>query len=176
LLKYKGSGGKNSLPTATTTTGHMSILKAKTCTKCTQEKTLENFYTRSSGVLRNDCIDCILKRNKEYYLNNKNQITETNKRWTQKNKNKIRDTKLRNKFGITLEEKNQLFDAQGKCCAICKATKNNKKRDWDVDHCHKTGVVRGLLCSNCNRALGLFQDDPMVLWNAHQYLNQKNKW
>jgi hypothetical protein len=153
----------------------MSILKAKTCTKCKQEKTLENFYTRSSGALRKDCISCCSKRNKEYYLSNKKQVTETNKKWAQKNKDKIRDTKLKSKFGITLEKKNQLFNSQGKCCAICRATRNNKDRDWDVDHCHKTGVVRGILCSNCNRALGLFQDDPIVLLNAHQYLNQKQE-
>ena len=101
-----------------------------------------------------------------------------NKEWAKNNKQRIRDTKLKVKFGITLKEKEQLFEDQGKCCAICKATQNNKNRDWDVDHCHDTGAVRGVLCSNCNRGLGLFQDSPEYLLNAHTYLNkwkQQNK-
>ena len=51
-------------------------------------------------------------------------------------------------------------------CIICGATST-----LVVDHCHKTGVVRGILCSNCNLGLGHFKDDPLLLEFASQYLN-----
>lgn len=173
FVKIKGQRCANTLPTVTSLIGHMSILETKTCRTCKQEKLLKNFYIRDNGKRRNDCVDCLAKRNKKYYSSNKEQIAKTSKEWAQKNKDKIRNANLQKKFGISLEEKNQLFNTQKKCCAICKAVKNNKNRDWDVDHCHETGVVRGILCSNCNRALGLFQDNPEILLNAYSYLN---KW
>jgi hypothetical protein len=60
---------------------------------------------------------------------------------------------------------------QNNVCAICKTDK------WDrpspsIDHCHKTGTVRGLLCNNCNRALGMFKDDLEILKNAVKYIER----
>jgi hypothetical protein len=156
----------------------MSSLDAKQCAKCCELLSLDNFYKRKDGRYRTECKKCIKDRNEKYYQQNKEKIKHINKKWTKNNKKRIRDTKLRAKFGITLEEKEQLFEAQDQSCAICKSKKNNKNRDWDVDHCHNTGVVRGILCSNCNRGLGLFQDSPECLFNAYIYLNdwkQKGK-
>jgi len=151
----------------------MTIVHTKRCSKCCKLLPLDNFYTRKNGSHRNECKECIAKHNKKYHQQNKEKIKQTNKKWAENNKQRIRDTKLKAKFGITLKEKEQLFESQGECCAICKAKQNNKNRDWDVDHCHDTNVVRGILCSNCNRGLGLFQDSPEYLLNAYSYLN---KW
>jgi hypothetical protein len=150
----------------------MSILQTKKCSKCHALLDLKNFYKRKDGRYRTDCKHCIGKRNKKYYQENKEKTKQINKKWSKANKKRIRNTKLKAKFGISLEEKEWLFKNQGECCAICKATKNNKNRDWDVDHCHNTNIVRGILCSNCNRALGLFQDNPQVLLNAYVYLSK----
>ena len=62
-----------------------------------------------------------------------------------------------------------LLKAQGGVCALCWGP-GSAKRAFDVDHDHETGKVRGLLCNNCNRALGHFQDDPSVCRRAANYL------
>jgi Recombination endonuclease VII len=74
---------------------------------------------------------------------------------------------LRSKYGITLEERQSMVDAQGGICAICKA----KLKSPYVDHDHDTGLIRGILCNRCNRALGMFEDDRSVLLNAVAYLD-----
>ena len=77
-------------------------------------------------------------------------------------------------YGITLEEYLDLAEAQHFVCKLCGkenfAMGMNHSGCLVVDHDHKTGNVRGLLCHNCNRALGLFQDDPELLFRASQYL------
>lgn len=82
--------------------------------------------------------------------------------------------------GITVEEYNALVEAQGDACAICrtddKGTGRNGPFDvWQVDHDHETGAVRGLLCSPCNLALGLFGDDPDRLAAAIAYLSRTGR-
>jgi hypothetical protein len=61
-----------------------------------------------------------------------------------------------------------MLEAQGSLCLICQG--EFTASGFHVDHCHSTGRVRGLLCSNCNRGLGMFQDDPNVLRAALSYL------
>lgn len=78
-------------------------------------------------------------------------------------------THLRYKFGITLEEYDALLDAQDGRCAICGARPEG--RMLDVDHDHATGIVRGLLCNNCNRGIGHLGDDAERLLAAAAYLN-----
>ena len=71
-------------------------------------------------------------------------------------------------YGITLERREELFNLQGKKCAICKS--DSPSRRWDTDHCHATGVVRGILCSSCNLMLGHGRDDEEILLSAVKYL------
>lgn len=148
----------------------------KQCAKCNKLKSLSSFYKRNKekNLLRNECKECASKRNKEYVAKHKHRLQIKNKEWAIKNKNKIRDTKIKRKFGITLEEKNQMFKDQQNKCAICGTVENIRGRDWDIDHCHETGKVRGILCSNCNRGLGLFGDSVKNLLKAAEYL-QKHK-
>ncbi len=73
-----------------------------------------------------------------------------------KNKHRSRKYELRVKYGITPEEYDRRFKVQKGKCAICKRRKLLKKR-LDIDHDHKTGLVRGLLCRRCNGALGWFE-------------------
>lgn len=86
-----------------------------------------------------------------------------------KNKEAIRKWELRRDFGITLEEYDQMFKNQGGLCAICYKPDSAGKR-LSVDHCHTTRKVRGLLCGNCNRALGLFKDSLDRIRKAIKYL------
>ena len=75
------------------------------------------------------------------------------------------------KFGITIEEYNALFAKQEGCCGICGAHQSEFTKALAIDHDHKTGEVRGLLCMPCNTALGKFNDSPELLHSAIRYLN-----
>ena len=77
-----------------------------------------------------------------------------------------------------MDEYIQKLTEQQNTCAICHSTtpgQNNIKR-FSVDHCHKTGKIRGLLCSNCNKGIGLLGDSILILEAAVEYLkNYENK-
>ena len=83
--------------------------------------------------------------------------------------------KLKERYGITREDYDDMFKNQNGVCAIClkpeKAQQGNKSV-WElaVDHCHKTGKVRGLLCNKCNRAIGYLDDNPLLTDRATKYL------
>ena len=74
-------------------------------------------------------------------------------------------------INITLEEYENLLKIQDSKCKICQRNKNDLSVALAVDHDHKTGKIRGLLCSSCNQGLGLFLDSPLLLKNAINYLN-----
>jgi hypothetical protein len=82
-----------------------------------------------------------------------------------------RNSVVKSKYGLSTAEYRELIQAQEGKCAICAGTCSTNQR-LCVDHCHKTGAVRGLLCNNCNRAIGLLQDDPNLLQQAKDYLTQ----
>ncbi len=75
---------------------------------------------------------------------------------------------LKSEYGITIKDYFSILNEQNECCAIC-GNRTDAKR-LAVDHCHKTGKVRGLLCSNCNLGLGCFKDDKNNLKKAIDYL------
>lgn len=85
-----------------------------------------------------------------------------------------RDRDLRKTFDISLEEYNAILTSQGNVCAICerpeRAERDGKSIAMAMDHCHATGKNRGILCGNCNKALGKFEDNPDFLRNAIIYL------
>ena len=81
-----------------------------------------------------------------------------------------RDVVIRNQYGITLEQYNNMLKAQNYSCAICGEEDEVEGRRLAIDHCHTTGQVRGLLCGKCNRGLGLFYDNEDLLQKAIQYL------
>ena len=81
---------------------------------------------------------------------------------------KQRYTKYRLKYGITLDDRQALYAKQHGYCAICKT--KLEINQLHTDHDHVTGIVRGLLCPNCNHGLGFFHDDPAMLKVALSYL------
>jgi hypothetical protein len=83
-----------------------------------------------------------------------------------------RDKVIRRKYGIGLVEFDEMLVAQGGGCAICGAAMNPDANSLAIDHCHATGKVRGILCGRCNKALGLFDDDPLLLEKAVIYLRR----
>lgn len=77
---------------------------------------------------------------------------------------------LLSQYGLTPESFEQLLAAQGRKCAICGHAQPSPKMFPMIDHCHKSGKVRGILCSHCNMGLGKFKDDPKLLQAAIAYL------
>lgn len=86
----------------------------------------------------------------------------------------MKNRSLISSYGITIQEYKELSEAQNNVCAICgnaeTATLRGKVKSLAVDHCHQSGKVRGLLCADCNRALGMFKDNIQTIENAAEYL------
>lgn len=81
------------------------------------------------------------------------------------------------KYNLTVDAYRLILEAQGGVCAICGRRPEEATSRYEslaVDHCHSTGRVRGLLCVQCNRALGMFQDSRHVLLRAIDYLGEND--
>lgn len=134
----------------------------KTCTKCNQVKTVDEFSVSrratqtSNAVYRSWCKICASAQAMEWYRANPERS----------NANKRRNN-LKSLYGLSQSEYDDLVRAQHGVCAICG---NGREGRLHVDHDHSNGKVRGLLCNRCNRAVGLLGDDPTILRKAISYL------
>lgn len=91
-------------------------------------------------------------------------------------KRKYKDLELQRTFGITIDSFEELLSKQKGVCSICKDDeKSIRNKHLAVDHDHTTGKVRGLLCSNCNRAIGLLKDNIQIIRRAAEYLEEFNE-
>jgi len=137
----------------------------KYCPSCKQDA--ETYDTFKCSY----CKQCWKAYATRYRANHKEVILENTRRSWHKNKDKYNlDRKL---GGKTLYETK--LEQQNNTCAICfKPEQSNRYKTLCVDHCHTTGKIRGLLCSNCNRALGLLKDDRGNLQSAINYLERHN--
>lgn len=107
------------------------------------------------------CRLCINKRVREYKRNNPGYH---------------RKSMLERQYGITLECYDKLVEEQNNQCKICgKDGSLNQYGKLDIDHCHTNGHVRGLLCTQCNTAIGLLGDDEQRIRNAAEYIKDTSK-
>lgn len=172
----------------------------KQCPKCKAVKDVSEFGkdSYSKDKLRCYCKGCckkynqackteIIKAHKKYQKTKKFKKTrqkyqrsekgkETNRRYqrSEKCKSRHRGCRLKRQYKITLEQYDKMFAFQGGVCAICGCPetvklKNIAKR-LSIDHNHITGKVRGLLCHNCNQALGLLGENPVVIKSLLGYI------
>ena len=82
-------------------------------------------------------------------------------------------TKLKARYGIDGDEYDRMMNEQNGLCAICGSDqKKNRGHTLAVDHCHHSGIVRGLLCHTCNRAIGMLGDNTLLLAKALKYLSK----
>jgi len=80
---------------------------------------------------------------------------------------------MKRAYGLDFKDYERMLEEQNGVCAICSSPPpNNRKTRLAIDHCHKTGKVRGLLCDKCNRSIGLLKDDVSVLKSAIKYLTK----
>jgi hypothetical protein len=125
----------------------------------------------------------------DYRRNNKDKIKQSSDKYRSKpeTKLKIRERYLKNrdkvfeqqklkpKFGMTLEEYKELWRFQNGLCLICRKPESKPGVKWlSVDHNHRTGLIRGLLCGGCNVALGNFKEDVRAILNAAWYIHWFN--
>lgn len=126
----------------------------------------DRLNSREHRDARNEARRKKYAEDEEYREREKKKVREYNKR----NPDSKKSQRLK-KYGITLSEYNEMLEKQSGECAIC--GEDGSVGKWGklyVDHDHKTGKVRGLLCSKCNFAIGQFNDDYNLLLRAISYL------
>lgn len=119
------------------------------------------------------CRDCRLEHQRRWYREaggHSEAVKE--RRSTPEYREAARNAKLRHHYNLSSEQFQEMLDAQGGVCAICGGPPviEGNVKTFVVDHDHETGIVRGLLCAPCNRGLGAYQDDPIRLSLAADYL------
>lgn len=85
-----------------------------------------------------------------------------------------RDKYLKKKYGISIYQYNKLLKQQKGCCAICGKHQKEEKRNFAIDHCHKTKLVRGILCNYCNSRLLKYLGDDLI--RAKGLMEYLKKW
>lgn len=93
----------------------------------------------------------------KYNNSEKGKACQRRYRRTEKGKALSRRAKLKHYYQLTVSVYNKMFKQQKGCCAICGRHQSELLRRLDIDHDHKTGKIRGLLCTGCNRNLGRFE-------------------
>jgi hypothetical protein len=132
------------------------MAELKECVKCKKLKNISSFSLTPAKNPRGSCKDC---------------------RCTQNRGTESRSRKLQFKYKITHEDYLNILETQNGVCLGCGVKAEEQYHGvLDVDHNHKTGKVRGLLCSTCNRLLGFAGDNVSVLLNLAAYLNKNGSY
>ena len=155
--------------------------ETKICSKCHKTKRLEEFSRDKNNKdgRTYDCKKCRSKVYKQWCLDNPKKAKETRDRYAPYRKEyyqrpeqllKYRKRWVQ-RYGLSLEEFDKMVDTQRNLCYVCNRPEPQvKNRHLCIDHNHKTGKVRKLLCSSCNRALGLLRENLVVIEKLKQYL------
>ncbi len=139
----------------------------KQCSTCAKWQPRQEFWARKDAPdgLDYTCKPCNRARYKRTNVGRSFNDRRRDVKWS---------AHLRRNFGITFEQYMELFDRQNGVCAICKEpetmTRGGRVINLGVDHCHDTGAIRGLLCKQCNRAIGQLGDTAERLRSAVAYL------
>lgn len=147
------------------------------CKECQKEYRREHYDNRPVDSSK-ECSACgITKPASEYYKDKttKSGLRSTCAECTRAHVNSNYDYErqrrhnLKQLYGLTMEEYDEMLESQEGTCAIC----GLPQKQFFVDHNHETGEVRGILCAQCNGGLGFFQDKVSILENAICYLRKE---
>ena len=145
----------------------------KKCPRCNSYKESDYFHVDSSKKdgRCSSCIEC--NRHKRWDKTKKSAYDKAYRI-------RLGWRKIAWKFKCSVDLIDEIFVSQDGKCAICKNPEQEmhhtgQKMKLSLDHCHKTGKIRGFLCTKCNKALGLFLDDPSRLDEAAKYLRSYSK-
>lgn len=150
------------------------------CTKCTLARNSNEYIKKYSKTSK------AIERSKKYIesIKQTGKITEYNERWRSgtgkgyakryydSNKDTHKNCSLKRIYGITLEYYKQILHSQNYRCSICGVHEEELKKSLAVDHCHNTGIIRGLLCKSCNTGIGNFKDDVDIMKKAIEYIER----
>ena len=135
----------------------------KLCKRCGEEKDLSEFYRYQKSP-----------DGRQFYC--KKCLGDEQKSWHQRNPEKARlkqrINNLKVRFGLTIQEYNELGESQGWKCAIC-GNAGIERNPLCIDHCHDSGKVRGLLCRQCNQALGLIKENVTSAKALVEYIRNR---
>lgn len=157
-------GAARRLPVSRTGATFRNLL----CTRCRQTKPVAEFYPHGSTA-----------RGRQYWCKACCQEVRAERGQQPVNSTSIRKWGLQARYGMSPAEYDALYREQSGRCAICTIHKEpwqpgggvkGRYRFLVVDHDHSTGRVRGLLCFNCNLAIGHFRDDPLLMLAAVAYI------
>ena len=171
----------------------IAIMTTRTCSKCGENKpeTTEYFHPKKhciNGLVR-QCRICVNTRTREWrkdnpkqadrhkkeYWNNREKHLKRGRDWRKNNKEAYKSTVIKSKYGVTLEEYNEMLGGQNYKCAICGSDNSGRGDEaFCIDHNHKTGKIRGLLCHNCNIGLSKFKENISNLEKSIKYLENYN--
>lgn len=151
----------------------------KKCSGCGVSKPLTEFHRRRDKYAPL-CRPCANEYARNRYRANREKECGRFAKYAAENRESVllayRRSRLKQKYGITLEEYGRLLGMQNGVCAICRQEEvtrdhRGKLRELAVDHDHITGKVRGLLCNQCNNMLGRAKDSVTILQAAIDYLS-----
>lgn len=171
----------------------------KLCKDCGELKSLSEFSKHPTNKDRHQqkCKKCCAVYQKNWLVTNRESNLIKQKAWYAANRDKqkvhsaawqkanpekfkqyMRKVKLKQRYGLSVEQFDEMVQQQRGQCVICGTSEPgnrfNKPGRWYVDHCHATGKVRGLLCAKCNAGLGFFGDDPVRLLKAAEYIRRSH--
>ena len=163
----------------------------KTCKKCKEEKPLDQYSAITRGrasklggiYVAATCKECTKRSSldsaKRRRLLDPEKTKEKDRKYRLNNARNCRSASLKYRFGITADDYDVMYDNQKGCCAICGIHSsdytNKTKLRLHVDHCHTTGMIRGLLCNSCNTSLGGFKDNEEIMSKAIAYIQNHAK-
>lgn len=133
---------------------------SKVCIFCKEEKPVSEFYKSNVRYYQKECKTCCRERKYAWHKTKNGKLSSTN-------------TKLKQRFGITLDQYNKMYEEQEGKCLCCGATESEFGHRLAVDHCHTTGKIRGLLCKRCNVALGNLKENKETILNLFKYVEQR---
>ncbi len=161
-------------------TGDYKAVAEKTCNKCQKTKLIDLFFADKamSDGRASICKDCKKENVYKWREANKDKYNADMRAYNKTIPAEKRyGAEIKRRYGCTLEQYNAMLVAQEGKCRICDTLHNpaDKKGRLYVDHCHKTGKVRALLCKHCNSMLGYAKDDTRVLLEAVAYITRYSK-
>jgi len=140
----------------------------KKCCCCLKTKPLSEFYKRGkckkerTSRYRSHCKDCHSTKAAIRW--------ETDEKFRKRGKDSAYRYSLKKNYNLTESEYLSILKEQNGVCLICQQNGHLKSGRLAVDHCHLTGKIRGLLCTRCNAAIGLLNDNISLLKKAIKYL------
>lgn len=152
----------------------------KVCSGCENNLPLSDFYrNKKKAIDASDetkgvysiCKECSYAKGCLWVSKNRKRYNERARVWAADNKVRLLVKRWSKGRAFTVDDYSAMVKAQGNLCAIC-GMPPKAGRVLDIDHNHKTGRIRGLLCSQCNKGIGHFSDDQNLLTLAAKYLER----